>query len=110
METDVLPHPPSSLSSLLSLSTRTHSPLDPASSACSFVDSYSSLNHGGYYCIITLIICTILMSRFMNIFSKTIYNKFVYTKAQSRVIGQEQLGPKIMKKMKLWTFLTFLKI
>ena len=25
-------------------------------------------------------------------------NKFVYTKAQSRVIGQEQLSPKIMKK------------
>ena len=32
-------------------------------------------------------------------------NKFVYTKAQSRVIGQEQLCPKIMKKMKFWTFL-----
>ena len=31
-------------------------------------------------------------------------NKFVYTKAQSRVIGQEQLCPKIMKKMKFWTF------
>ena len=27
-------------------------------------------------------------------------NKFVYTKAQSRVIGQEQLCPKIMKKVK----------
>ena len=27
-------------------------------------------------------------------------NKFVYTKAQSRVIGQEQLCPKIMKKGK----------
>ena len=37
-------------------------------------------------------------------------NKFVYTKAQSRVIGQEQLCPKIMKKMKFWTFWTFLKI
>ena len=37
-------------------------------------------------------------------------NKFVYTKAQSRVIGQEQLCPKIMKKMKFLTFLTFLKI
>ena len=37
-------------------------------------------------------------------------NKFVYTKAQSRVIGQENLCPKIMKKMKFWTFWTFLKI
>ena len=27
-------------------------------------------------------------------------NKFVYTKAQSHVIGQEQLCPKIMKKVK----------
>ena len=35
-------------------------------------------------------------------------NKFVYTKAQSRVIGQEQLCPKIMKKMKFWTFLKIL--
>ena len=37
-------------------------------------------------------------------------NKFVYTKAQSRVIGQEQLRPKITKKIKFWTFWTFLKI
>ena len=37
-------------------------------------------------------------------------NKFVYTTEQSRVIGQEQLCPKIMTKMKFWTFLTFLKI
>ena len=29
-----------------------------------------------------------------------IKNKFVYTKEQSRVIGQEQLCPKIMKKVK----------
>ena len=42
--------------------------------------------------------------------AKKIENKFVYTKAQSRVIGQEQLCPKIMKKMKFWTFWTFLKI
>ena len=42
--------------------------------------------------------------------SETRKNKFVYTKAQSRVIGQEQLCPKIMKKMKFWTFWTFLKI
>ena len=42
--------------------------------------------------------------------SMTKGNKFVYTKAQSRVIGQEQLCPKIMKKMKFWTFWTFLKI
>ena len=42
--------------------------------------------------------------------TKMSINKFVYTKAQSRVIGQEQLCPKIMKKMKFWTFWTFLKI
>ena len=41
--------------------------------------------------------------------SKLWPNKFVYTKAQSRVIGQEQLCPKIMKIMKFWTFWTFLK-
>ena len=37
-------------------------------------------------------------------------NKFVYTKLTVACIGQEQLCPKIMKKMKFWTFWTFLKI
>ena len=32
--------------------------------------------------------------------SENMGNKFVYTTEQSRVIGQEQLCPKIMKKVK----------
>ena len=38
--------------------------------------------------------------RYLKVTSHEGWNKFVYTKAQSRVIGQEQLCPKMMKKVK----------